>query len=204
MNYTKTRVCPQCGVSLAAGRGAGGGNRHVAACERAADEFFGTGDRVPEEWRRTTRAAAHAVHAALLEPEQRFRAPVRDLDMAWLLSHLEAGGEVVQCGGRQRWMGYRDHQGAEKVPLAMPKSVLRDTVEEGLRLGLLQVVSVDAGPSIKRVSIRPAPVHLAGPDNLRPACDPIWRRFEAKRWRLVRNRSWVDCAACLKTTPASY
>jgi len=198
MYQLKTRICPHCGSSLAAGRGTGGSDRHVTHCERATREFFGTDDRTPEEWRRVTRAAAHAVHAALLEPEQRFRAPVRDLDVARLLSHLEAGGEVVQCGGRQRWMGYRDHQGAERIPLTMPRSVLRDTVEEGLRLGLLLVVTVDTGPSIKRVSIRPAPVHLTGPDNLRPACDPVWRRFEAKRWRLVRNRSWVDCAACLE------
>lgn len=174
--------CPKCG------RETGNVAKHLKACERKHEELAAEAELSPEDRRAVERAVAHARHDEVLEPAARFRNGVEDLDVARLLRAIEAGTEVYQ-GGVSGWTV------AKGGPLF--RRGLACIVQEALRTGLVHAVSVPTGPGVRRVFIVSANVHLTDPwDNLRPACggseDP------SRRYRLVRNRTWVDCRACLQ------
>jgi hypothetical protein len=182
--HPHSAVCPECG------RETGNIARHEPICRRKrAEAMAGELPLSPEERRLVERACAHAVFEELLEPERRFANGVTDLDVARLLKVLESGGVVVQ-GGRSGWT----------VPTGSPlhKGGLAKTVQETIRLGLVTALSEPVGPQIRRVYLVPADVHLRSPwDNLSPACASTAKGL--KRHRLVRNRQWVDCRACLES-----
>lgn len=172
-------ICPVCGGSFRKG----GYSRHRGACGRDRTAFelqAGT----PADLRRIERAGAHGVHAELLEPEFRLGRGVSDLDVARLMLALESGVQVIQ-GGRGGWTTRGSGALARKAGLPV-------VVDEAIRLGLVRAVSELVGPSVHRVYVVPAPVHLRSPwDNLAPACPRL-----PGRYRLVKNRLWVDCKAC--------
>lgn len=173
--------CPECG------RSTGNVAKHLAACRRKRAELAAQADLSPADLRLIERACAHAVHEDLLEPAQRFGNGVTDLDVARLLKALESGNEVVQ-GGSAGWT----------VPTGSPlrRGGLARTVQEALRTGLVRALSKPTGPQIRRVYLVPADVHLRDRwDNLSPLCGAPGGA--GRRWRLVKNREWADCRACL-------
>lgn len=174
--------CPKCG------RTTGNVAKHLKACEARHASLAAEAELSPADLRLIERACAHAVHEEVLEPVQRFRNGVSNLDVARLLKALESGAEVIQ-GGSAGWT----------VPTGSPlrRGGLAKTVQEALRTGLVHAVSKPTGPGVRRVWIVPADVHLTDRwDNLQPACGP-GAGDGSRRWRLVRNREWADCPACL-------
>lgn len=177
------KVCPHCGTPFSGKPG-----RHVERCGQAVKDIFGTRDLSPADWCLIGRAGAHVTHAALLEPAQRLRGRVTELDVARLIRSLESGVQVYR-GGRFTWTSSREHP--------MRPDMLALTVVEGIRTELLITEPLEVRPGLVRArAVRPAPVHLSGVDNLRPRCDQRGDRG-ARRWRLVRNRSYADCPECL-------
>lgn len=137
----------------------------------------------------TTRAAAHGLPAEMLTPDQRFQGVVDDLLMAALLRALDSGVRVHQ-GGPYHWTAPED------APMGQAR--LGRTVGEALRTGLARALSMPTGPQIREVVVLPAPVHLRAPWLPQgPRCRPGWCPGGPLRWRLVDDRTLVDCQDCL-------
>lgn len=153
---------------------------HVRACKGPVITL-GPADRAAIE-----RAAAHAVAPALLPEAGRLQGTVTDLDIARLVRVLEAGGEVFQGG-----------TGWTTTNALLPKSRLTTIAGEALRLGIVSAVSEPTGPGVRKVWIVPAIVHVKPfPAALVPPCKPDMAAG-VKRWRMLADRSLVDCQACL-------
>jgi len=162
---------PQAGTCPSCTREVGNVARHLPACRaRLADSETPT--------RAVERAVAH------IQPDSApFENGVTDLEISRLIRALEMGTEVVQ-GGHTGWT----------APAGSPlrRTGLAKIVHEAIRTGLVVAVSRHVAPSIVRVRVLPAPVHLRAGE--RPACNPPQG---LKRYRMVDNRDVVDCFSCL-------
>lgn len=170
------------GICRVCGRETGNLARHTPACRARAAASLA-------DARVVGRAAAHALPEDALEPAQRFQGAVTDLRVARLLRALDEGVSVVQ-GGRYGWIA------PDGSPLSQPR--LAAVVAEALRTGLARAVSTPVAPGIRQVRLVPAPVHLRAPtDAYRPSCRPLRVTGSPTRYRIVDDRDWVDCQACL-------
>lgn len=159
----------RCGIC---GRATAGIAKHVKAC---AQRFH----------REVTRAAAHADE--MVTPEN----GVTDLDLARLLRALDNGVQIHPQGSH-RW----------KAPSGSPLAGrnLSNTVNEALRAKLAFIQATPVSPGVIKLAVRPAVVHMRHPRASRfPACLEVLHPnggFGGARFRLVDDRSMVDCEAC--------
>lgn len=132
-----------------------------------------------------TRAAAHAL-ADEMAGDSRFRNGVTDLDAARLIHRIERGALIVPSITGRSW---------HEVPRGPHMPPLTRVIEECLRLGLVERLTVETAPAIWRTQLQAAPVHI----RTTPGAVLCGRHFRApgKRLRALRDVTLADCAACV-------
>jgi len=143
-------------------------------------------DLSPADTVLVTRAYSHALADSAVPPALRFRNGVDDLDAARLLLQLERGAVIVQATSGRSW---------HTVPRGERMPPLTRVVNECLRLGLVYLTSVDRGPSVRRLQLAAAVIHLRKAPNT-TTCSAS-ELVPGQRWRTLPDVNMVDCFACL-------
>lgn len=132
-----------------------------------------------------TRSASHAL-ADVVAGDSRFRNGVTDLDAARLIHRIERGAMIVPSATGRSW---------HEVPRGPHMPPLTRVIEECLRLGLVERLTVETAPGIWRTQLQAAAVHI----ETAPGHVLCRRHLRApgKRLRALRDATLADCAACL-------
>jgi len=131
------------------------------------------------------RAASHVL-ADDAAGDSRFRKGVTDLDAARLIHRIERGALIVPSATGRSW---------HEVPRGPHMPPLTRVIEECLRLGLVERLSVETAPAIWRTQLQAAPVHI----RTTPGAVLCGKHSRApgKRLRALRDATLADCAACV-------
>lgn len=129
------------------------------------------------------RAAAHVIDP-LVAGDSAFQRDVTDLDAARLVHRIERGAIVIPSRTGRSW---------HEVPDGPYMLHLTRVVEECLRLGIVERLTVQTAPAIWRTQLAAAPVHLCTAPGV-ARCDA---GRPGKRLRLLDEPGLVDCAACV-------